>query len=246
MNYMKIHNRLVAVGNYQRTLLFSPTGSFVARYLCHSCHVTLLYCDKQMTLQDGGRPRSDVAKLFLDQRGREIRWDVSQSPFELFYLLLMSSRFIMLATLLFVLCLTLCSTQKQDGNATDSASEMSTSAETLATQASISPTNSGQLVTDKPSAIHLDTSVEEGSFLENLVEGLLQCFRDLNKKIKVGRGYRITSIKTLNTRFGRRVLVVLDGNCNVWLPNHFLLLTDAQVEDTAKVELMLVYKGISK
>ncbi|CAG2067772.1 unnamed protein product, partial [Timema podura] len=43
-----------------------------------------------------------------------------------------------------------------------------------------------------------------------------------------------------------RVLTVLGGKYNVLLPSRFSLLTDAQVEDIAKAELLLVYKGISK
>nr|CAD7431569.1 unnamed protein product [Timema monikensis] len=64
--------------------------------------------------------------------------------------------------------------------------------------------------------------------------------------LEVGRGDRVTSIKALNTRFSRRVLTVLDGKYNVWLPNRFSLLTDGQLEDISKAELLLVYNGISK
>nr|CAD7203480.1 unnamed protein product [Timema douglasi] len=83
---------------------------------------------------------------------------------------------------------------------------------------------------------------EVGAQVLNTLEGRYSFTRSseiLPRKLtdlEVGHGYRLTSIKALNTSFGRRVLTVLDGKYAV----------QVQVEDIAKMGLLLVYKGISK
>nr|CAD7204072.1 unnamed protein product [Timema douglasi] len=67
-----------------------------------------------------------------------------------------------------------------------------------------------------------------------------------SKHLVTIRAQRNNSVCTPASCQLERVLTVLDGKYNVWLPNRFSLLTDVQVEDITKMELLLVYKGISK
>lgn len=63
--------------------------------------------------------------------------------------------------------------------------------------------------------------------------------------LEVHKPYKLLSIKALNTCFGRRVVVQLEGiQGSIYLPERFKALTDEELEVLrSTVNLHLVYKG---
>lgn len=69
------------------------------------------------------------------------------------------------------------------------------------------------------------------------------------KNLELGKKYKVTNFEIVITKYGQKLLVILDNNLKVILPDHFskkFTVNDIEEMNSNPVKFTLIYKGLEK